>query len=249
VKKLQSVSVILFVCTGVLVLMLVTLFTIAAKQHFDNRQAASHRLSIATIAQQFVEADEYLRDERGAMDIAYRSGHPIAAFDLERIVKFRSRSRAALAALTALLKTKTDVLSTEQVQRIARLQLRYEMDSARMSDTLRLSAQDRSPAIFAEWGETANALIATFENEVIALSLRLSGIDSFIDEMMKAGNILVTEVKGGPSIINNAFKQMDTYVTDHERIPPAIPFLSLVTNRVQEPDTSKWITRIYYPVR
>jgi hypothetical protein len=68
-------------------------------------------------------------------------------------------------------------------------------------------------------------------------------------KMMKAGNILVTEVKGGPYIINNAFKQMDTYVTDHERIPPAIPFLSLVTNRVQEPDTSKWITRIYYPVR
>jgi len=68
-------------------------------------------------------------------------------------------------------------------------------------------------------------------------------------KMMKAGNILVTEVKGGPYMINNAFKQMETYVTDHERIPPAIPFLSLVTNRLQEPDTTKWITRIYYPVR
>jgi len=33
VKKLQSVSVILSVCTGLLVLMLVTLFTAAAKQH------------------------------------------------------------------------------------------------------------------------------------------------------------------------------------------------------------------------
>src|SRR5689334_1590334 len=151
--------------------MLVTLFTVAAKQYFDNRQAASHRLSIATIAQQFVMADEYLRDERGALDTAYRSGHPIAASDLERIRKFRSRSQAALAALTALLKTETDVLSTERVQRLGRLQLRYEMDSAKMSSTLRLSAQDRSPAIFAEWGAAANGLIATFENEVIALSL------------------------------------------------------------------------------
>ncbi len=68
-------------------------------------------------------------------------------------------------------------------------------------------------------------------------------------KMLKGGNILVTEVKGGPHLINNAFKQMDTYVTDYERTPPAIPFLSLVTNRMQEPDTTKWITRIYYPVR
>lgn len=67
-------------------------------------------------------------------------------------------------------------------------------------------------------------------------------------KMMKTGNILVTEVKGGPYIINKAFMQMENYVTDHERIPPAIPFLSLVTNRMQEPDSSKWVTRIYYPV-
>src|SRR5690242_8397557 len=50
----KSVSVILSVCTGFLVLMLVTLCAGAAWQYFDNRQAASHRLSIATVAQQLV---------------------------------------------------------------------------------------------------------------------------------------------------------------------------------------------------
>ena len=67
-------------------------------------------------------------------------------------------------------------------------------------------------------------------------------------KMMKTGNILVAEVKGGPHIINKTFIQMENYVTDHERIAPAIPFLSLVTNRMEEPDSSKWVTRIYYPV-
>ena len=28
---------------------------------------------------------------------------------------------------------------------------------------------------------------------------------------------------------------------------PAIPFESLITNRLEEPDTSKWVTKIYYP--
>jgi len=63
VGRFRSVSVILSVCTGFLVLMLVTLCAVAARQHFDTRQAASRRLSIATIAQQMVVADEVLRDE------------------------------------------------------------------------------------------------------------------------------------------------------------------------------------------
>ena len=67
-------------------------------------------------------------------------------------------------------------------------------------------------------------------------------------KMMKMGNILVSEVKGGPYIINQAFKQMELYVTDHERMAPAIPYFSLVTDRMEEADSSKWVTRIYYPV-
>ena len=66
--------------------------------------------------------------------------------------------------------------------------------------------------------------------------------------MLGGGNILVTEVKGGKAEINKAYKQIMNYMADHSRTPPAIPFESLVTDRRNEPDSSKWITRIYYPV-
>lgn len=66
--------------------------------------------------------------------------------------------------------------------------------------------------------------------------------------MLGGGNILITEVHGGPGEIRNAYRYIENYVTDHKRIAPAIPFESLVTDRRQEPDTSKWVTRIYYPV-
>ncbi|MBI3137664.1 MAG: GyrI-like domain-containing protein [Sphingobacteriales bacterium] len=66
--------------------------------------------------------------------------------------------------------------------------------------------------------------------------------------MLGGGNILVTEVKGGPGEIRKAYGQILNYVNDHKRIAPAIPFESLVTDRLQEKDSSKWITRIYYPV-
>ena len=188
-KKLQSVSVILFVCTGVLVLMLVTLFTVAAKQQFDARQAASHRLSIATIAQQIVMVDEDLRDERGVVDSVRHSASPVSPSDLDRIAQFGGRSKAALAALTALLEKENDVLSASEERRLAQLQRRYEAGYARMTEMLRLPAPDRSKATEAEWVAAANGMIDAYEHEIVALSLQLSGIDSFIDEMMKAGNI------------------------------------------------------------
>lgn len=66
--------------------------------------------------------------------------------------------------------------------------------------------------------------------------------------MLGGGNILITEVRGGPGEIRKAYGQVNHYISDHNRIAPAIPFESLVTDRRSEPDTTKWITRIYYPV-
>ncbi len=66
--------------------------------------------------------------------------------------------------------------------------------------------------------------------------------------MLGGGNILITEVKGGPEHIKKAYNQVNHYVTDYKRIAPAIPFESLVTDRSMEKDSTKWITRIYYPV-
>ena len=67
--------------------------------------------------------------------------------------------------------------------------------------------------------------------------------------MLGGGNILIAEVKGGPSSIQNAFEQIDHYIADYHRVAPAIPFQSLVTDRRQERDTARWVTKIYYPVK
>jgi hypothetical protein len=67
-------------------------------------------------------------------------------------------------------------------------------------------------------------------------------------QMLGGGNILTADIKGGNESINLALYQMDLYIEDYNRKPPAISFLSLITDRRKEPDSSKWITRIYYPV-
>jgi hypothetical protein len=66
--------------------------------------------------------------------------------------------------------------------------------------------------------------------------------------MMKGGNILMAEVTGGQKQIEESQKQMELYIGDYQRSIIAIPFQMLITDRAKEPDSTKWVTRIYYPV-
>lgn len=66
--------------------------------------------------------------------------------------------------------------------------------------------------------------------------------------MLAGGKILVSDVKGGPTAIADAMAQMDCYFRDYQKNAPAIPFMSLTTDRIKEPDSTKWMTRLYYPV-
>ncbi|MBI1780404.1 MAG: hypothetical protein HYR66_03430 [Sphingobacteriales bacterium] len=72
--------------------------------------------------------------------------------------------------------------------------------------------------------------------------------DKFITKRMVLGFILTSEIKGGVAAVKDAEQQMNNYVLDHQKLSPAIPFQQLVTDRMQEKDTTKWITRLYFPV-
>jgi ribosomal protein L30/L7E len=65
---------------------------------------------------------------------------------------------------------------------------------------------------------------------------------------MVLGNILEAQVTGGTERVKEGEKELANYVDDHQKISPAIPFQSLVTDRISEPDSTKWITRLYYPI-
>lgn len=65
---------------------------------------------------------------------------------------------------------------------------------------------------------------------------------------MVRGKFIVTDVTGGPSIADATLDRVNRYFRDYGRMSMAIPFYSLVTDRQQEPDSNKWVTRIYAPV-
>lgn len=87
-----------------------------------------------------------------------------------------------------------------------------------------------------------NVMIAIPINRIIPAT------GKFVLKRMIPGKILVTEVKGGPYAAEKALRQLTIFMEDNYLTSPAIPFQSLVTERPEEPDTSKWITKIYFPV-
>lgn len=88
-----------------------------------------------------------------------------------------------------------------------------------------------------------------FETMVaIPVDKKIRDNGDFVYKRMVPGNILVAKVQGGQHSIEKAFNELEIYVKENELVPPAIPFESLETNRLKEPDTTKWITRIYFPI-
>ena len=90
---------------------------------------------------------------------------------------------------------------------------------------------------------------ATF-NCMVALPInkKVEGNGPIFFVRMVPGRFLTSEVKGGPHTIASAHRMMDQYFKDFNRVTMGIPFEYLVTDRLKEPDTTKWITRIYGPV-
>lgn len=90
----------------------------------------------------------------------------------------------------------------------------------------------------------------TYESMVaIPINKFLEGNDTIFLKRFVPWKVLTAEVKGGNYTVNEALAQMKLYISDYHREAMAIPFESLVTDRSKEPDTLKWVTRIYTPVR
>jgi effector-binding domain-containing protein len=91
---------------------------------------------------------------------------------------------------------------------------------------------------------------AEFTTQVgLSIDRNIPGNDQYSSKwMMKGGNILTADITGDNKKIEWAKSQMDQYIADNHRSVIAAPFEMFITDRRAEPDSTKWITRLYYPV-
>ena len=82
----------------------------------------------------------------------------------------------------------------------------------------------------------------------IPVDKRIEDSGDFSLKFMVRGSFMVTEVVGGDYTVSMASQSLHQYFTDFRKTSMAMNFTMLVTDRQYQPDSTKWITRLYYPV-
>lgn len=89
----------------------------------------------------------------------------------------------------------------------------------------------------------------TFKTTVaIPVNHTLPTTDKIALKRMVVGRILQSDsIIGGSTTVSTSFKMFEKYFADFKHTSPAIPFQLLVSDR-DKTDSSKWVTRFYYPI-
>ena len=82
----------------------------------------------------------------------------------------------------------------------------------------------------------------------VPISMRIKENKPFEIKYMVPGSFLVTEVVGGEYSVQHSARQLKQYFQDYKKTSMAMSFTMLVTDRSLQPDSSRWITRLYEPV-
>lgn len=82
----------------------------------------------------------------------------------------------------------------------------------------------------------------------VPISVRIKENKPFEIKYMVPGSFLVTEVVGGEYSVQHSARQLKQYFQDYKKTSMAMSFTMLVTDRSLQPDSSRWITRLYEPV-
>ena len=76
----------------------------------------------------------------------------------------------------------------------------------------------------------------------------ISGNNEIFYRRMVPGFFLTAEVTGGVKRIEEAVADIKLYMNDYKKTAMAIPFQSITTDRKREPDSTKWKTKLYFPI-
>jgi hypothetical protein len=65
---------------------------------------------------------------------------------------------------------------------------------------------------------------------------------------MPPGLFMTADITGGTYTVDEAMRQLELFIQEYNRIKIATGFQILITDRRNEPDTTKWITKIKIPI-
>src|ERR1700761_3009302 len=171
-RHTNSVATLLRLVTGTLVLVLLAVFAVSAKDAWDREGAAYRVHSAAHISQEIVVAREAVRVETGVMDTLLARPFPASAPDLDGLARMHARSLSALSQVERAIRNAEDVgvppsLGRDLSNAIGRFDTRFYSDLLR---ALKQPQADRRPGLLDERRRSSTAILDLIDAQAAALS-------------------------------------------------------------------------------
>ncbi|MBN9546379.1 MAG: HAMP domain-containing histidine kinase [Alphaproteobacteria bacterium] len=183
-KKFQSIGVLLSVITGLLVVLLISVFTFTAKQAYDRRQHAAQLLKTVDVLSEVFAALEALRLEQGEMGVALAQSQPADAATFAKVERLHARSLQALEETRARSNLEADG-PIPNLPKILQAGDAYRNRYAQALASLYRPLSERRLALQSEWQATMNALVAVINSRTRIRSMYIADASAFNNETTK----------------------------------------------------------------
>src|SRR6185312_3825802 len=183
-KRFQSIGVLLSAITGVLVVLLASVFTYSAKEAYDRREAAVQLLKTVDVLSDVFAAQEALRFEQGEISTALALKEPIDGHTRVKIEKLHARSEVTLR------KTHQDsnLESDGSVPNLAKIRAAWGLYETRYGEAMTALGRpldQRSDAIRANWPAAMNGLVTMINLRTRVRSMYIADASALNNEMTK----------------------------------------------------------------
>jgi signal transduction histidine kinase len=184
-KKFQSIGVLLSAITGLLVVLLVSVFTYTAMQAFDRRESAVRLLKTVAVLNDVFAAEEKLRLEQGEINTALAMPLPADAGTRAQIARMHAESAAAIIATRNGSQLESGSLLVPNHEIIIKARTVYDQRYDAAMKALALPAATRPAYLHDAWPAAINAMVTAINLRTRERSMYIADSSNFNNEMAK----------------------------------------------------------------
>ena len=189
-RRFQSIGALLTAITGVLIVILISIFALFARDAFDRMRQASDTLSVVTLKRSMLAPNQYLRSEVGFERAAYFSSGPPSADLLRHIASLHSQAEMSLKSVIGELHARPSTVNRAALAQILKEHARGVRSRPGAMAALGQPMELRPKTLIADWTEAADGLQAEIDRQSRELSRSLATGDPFITELLKLNDIV-----------------------------------------------------------
>ena len=181
----QSLSKTLPVITGLLVLVLISVFAVLATKAFERLRDANHILAIVTVKRDMQSSQQAMRIEAGMLDVAMEDKNPATPAMRNWIATLHARTQGTFARLTRHV----DSPYAKGYDRILAIKKKWDREfPGYLAQTARPAAQ-RSPDLVANSMALVGELLFEVNDKSRLLSRSIASEDPFINELLRINDL------------------------------------------------------------